>query len=888
MRNRSVLGWALVLFWMAGSGWGVTVRNLALPLPGEERGAIEGTVLWEGRTLANTTLYLYRDPELKDLYGAAPLLSDTGRFRLNVEPGRYYLVAVVDRNGSGSFDAGDVMGIYGIQDWSDARQGKRSIEVPAGKKATNVRLHISAVRIEDENGPRIVGINVADPSALALPGTEASGLVTGRALLPPELDLSATPAYVFAYTDLSWTKKVASAPVSPDGTFSIELPPGRYYLSVVVDRNGSNLFDEGDLFGVYGVRVDPQSGTPSSPHPVTVLPDDRVEGLSIGTVAVRTAEGRLRPLREGELQESPPATVGTIEGRVVGAEGQEEWTVVEVYDSPALMSPVASVRVEPDGTFRAELPTGSYYLIANVDRDHNGLISPTDAVGAYGTADILESPPQPVRVEGQQVTVEIRIANAYDDRGQIVRLNPEEQESAPPPSGISGRILWDGQQPAQAWILAASSPDFSDAPIYPVLLDAFGNYRLSLPPGEYYLMAIVEGPGDQQVGMGDGIAVYGTRDVLSGTPQPVTVWEGRVTPYVFFWVRAIATDSEGGYAVLDDGQREYIRRRYGEPNDRFRYTRNGKTIEEWVYWLRGFSFRFVAEGPGWHLDDVERFTPNLEALERLRPEDLDLTPSFVAQSLVPAVVYYTIDHAVWALFPDGSQEPLAPGGDPVPAPGGLICRDESGNVVRIDLAGGSSAVLLPAAMGVGELALSPDGGLIAYTRRGELRFRLLATGEERAPMLPLEGVEGLSWHLDGRVLAFSARDPERPEAGRNLYLYDAASDHLEPLLEGSTEDFSPRWSPTDGERLAFVRMEEGRAQIWTARIALDGKIAEQRLTRFGGEDPSWLPDGSGLVYRTNGQLWTVDLETQTARPLLVNGEPILAEQVAVSPQPITQ
>ena len=51
-----------------------------------------------------------------------------------VEPGRYYLVAYVDVDKSGSFDTGDGLSMFGITDWNDKTENKQVIEVEDGEK----------------------------------------------------------------------------------------------------------------------------------------------------------------------------------------------------------------------------------------------------------------------------------------------------------------------------------------------------------------------------------------------------------------------------------------------------------------------------------------------------------------------------------------------------------------------------------------------------------------------------------------------------------------------------------------------------------------------------------------------------------------------------------
>ena len=95
---------------------------------------LAGQVIWEGQDLSHTSVSVYRDEELKLVYiSGIPQLGD-GRFTLRVEPGRYYLVAYVDVDKSGSFDAGDGLGMFGLTNWNDETQNKQAVEVQDGEK----------------------------------------------------------------------------------------------------------------------------------------------------------------------------------------------------------------------------------------------------------------------------------------------------------------------------------------------------------------------------------------------------------------------------------------------------------------------------------------------------------------------------------------------------------------------------------------------------------------------------------------------------------------------------------------------------------------------------------------------------------------------------------
>ena len=133
-------------------------------------------------------------------------------------------------------------------------------------------------------------------------------------------------------------------------------------------------------------------------------------------------------------------------------------------------------------------------------------------------------------------------------------------------------------------------------------------------------MAVVDAGGDETVGRGDGVAVYGTNAPLTGAPAEVYVWGRRRSRRISTCASALSRQtSAGGYAPLDDGSRMLIRRKYGEPNDIYRRIVRGRLIEEWRYWEEGAFFAFAAKGPGWELEESRSFEPNRAALRASAP-----------------------------------------------------------------------------------------------------------------------------------------------------------------------------------------------------------------------------------------------------------------------------
>lgn len=120
-------------------------------------------------------------------------------------------------------------------------------------------------------------------------------------------------------------------------------------------------------------------------------------------------------------------------------------------------------------------------------------------------------------------------------------------------------------------------------------------------------------------------------------------------------------------------------------------------------------------------------------------------------------------------------------------------------------------------------------------------------------MLKIKSLGGVTLSRDGSKAAFSVTSIE-PDGDSKLdykytnQLWMASTDgSTTPRPLTSKENASQAaWSP-DGKQLAFVRVADGRAQIFV--LSLDGGEAVQ-LTKFkyGASSPTWSPDGKQLLF----------------------------------------
>ena len=842
---------------------------------------LSGSVIWEGHDLSHTSVSVYRDEALKELYTSGiPQLGD-GRFTIRVEPGRYYIVAYVDVDKSGNFDAGDGLGILGITNWSDQAQKYHLIEVDNGQKVPGLDIPITA-RATFVNGKlKIVPTSQYEPSQLqqfqtAL-RTATSGcrgtLRLGQGPVNPQTSLGNRKALILAYTDLSWKYRAGIAPVTETGAWMLNLLPGKYYLMAIVDNNNTNKLDAGDDFGFYGVADMRTRG--EFPEPVLISPNKFTEDIEITITA--TYQTRKRTATKN---------TSILTGYVSLPE--DATAQIEVYAEPALVTPIASGETAVGGIFRIALPAGEYYVIVNFDADKNGRYSEGDGLGGYGTVDITTQPPAPiVLTEGENRDIELLISARYDENGHL-HAAPPGIEVHIEQGRIAGRITWDGHSVQQGILTLSYSPDFSAPIAMPISLAGDGNYQVSVLPGAYYVMAIMDANNDGATGITDGVGIYGTRRPTRGEPTAVSVFSGQTTPHIDIDILASYIDEKGNMAEIEDGGRWAIKKQHGEPEDVFRLTRNGRMNEEWKYWTKGIGFLWRANGAGWELGNEENFTPKAGITSKEAPTTEQL----------PAHIYFTYDDIIWGLAPDGTNAALGAGYNPTVANDGtLIFQDREGNVIVRSREKRNGALLLDSRQMARDTAISPDAEYLAYTRpeyggnRNRVVIRHLPTESEF--IVPSTALQSFTpaWNSDGTVLAYvtagSIENPDDAGQNRNIYAFDQVTTSVEPIVVSPADDTEPTWSPANPNQLAFTRTEDNYQQIWLIVYSDEGVPTEKQLTQKGGSHPVWIPpDGHWILYENNGQLWQIDTQNPetTEAPLMSNGQVVFGHEPATSSQ----
>ena len=411
---------------------------------------VTGKVLWPDHPVGGASVDLFRDGKFRDLVQSSPPAEEGGSFAVVVAPGTYYVRVVVDANANGRLDAGDGIGFYGVDDMADPDQKPLPFVVDPDEFALHIRVPVSAV-VGEEGGLKAI----QTPATLGGPPEAAHGTMRGRLAWQGH---TFEQAWVLCASPRSWLTGAAAARPDPaTGEFEVRAPAGERVLLAIVDADGNGRIDTGDAVGVLGMGG--FSDASARPTVIELKKDATVEGLELAIRGRVIDGGSIVPL-EGEVPENLPdvnvegsGMPAMIEGRIVwpGApeppNGGPAWPwragasrvgdgaaphgSVNVFRDPAFLDHAATVQCDPaTGRFVLALPEGDYYLMAGVDADGDGRVSPGDGIGMYGTDDILKSKQkQTLHVaNGTFVTgIEIVVSATFN-----ANLVPEPAANRPP------------------------------------------------------------------------------------------------------------------------------------------------------------------------------------------------------------------------------------------------------------------------------------------------------------------------------------------------------------------------------------------------------------------------------------------------------------------------
>jgi dipeptidyl aminopeptidase/acylaminoacyl peptidase len=191
---------------------------------------------------------------------------------------------------------------------------------------------------------------------------------------------------------------------------------------------------------------------------------------------------------------------------------------------------------------------------------------------------------------------------------------------------------------------------------------------------------------------------------------------------------------------------------------------------------------------------------------------------------------------------------------------------------------GSAAAL--AAVGAAPATAAPLSGNIAFASNAlapahsdQTRYRIAVMNTEGVGVTlnpnPAGAYDDMdpAWSPDGRRIAFASNR----SGNFDIYVMNANGTDVKRLTSEPRGDRYPAWSP-NGALIAFrgYAGPSGGSQIFT--MAPDGTGAKALPHTFGGDQPSWAPDGHRIAFTdttvsTNQVLEIVDTATGGAAPL---------------------
>lgn len=200
---------------------------------------------------------------------------------------------------------------------------------------------------------------------------------------------------------------------------------------------------------------------------------------------------------------------------------------------------------------------------------------------------------------------------------------------------------------------------------------------------------------------------------------------------------------------------------------------------------------------------------------------------------------------------------------------------------------------------------SPDGSKIVFqSMRNGVNYQVYsmnADGSNQTSLTNTSASDGEpSWSPDGTKIAF-ATDRDRPGYDSICVMNsDGSNQHAITFSSGNVEDTQPIWSP-DGGKIAFVSTRDSTTETWQETdddgnvitkstlhvnkeiyvMNADGSGQTRLTTDLANDDsPSWAPDGSKIVFRSDrerdccdptAQVWTMNADGSSQIDLSSSG-----------------
>jgi Tol biopolymer transport system component len=180
----------------------------------------------------------------------------------------------------------------------------------------------------------------------------------------------------------------------------------------------------------------------------------------------------------------------------------------------------------------------------------------------------------------------------------------------------------------------------------------------------------------------------------------------------------------------------------------------------------------------------------------------------------------------------------------------------------------------PARLTFGATTNSPvwtwDGKRIIYAKgapKANLFWKAAdGSGDEERLTTSKNGQIPGSVSRDGKTLAYVEDDPD---SGSDIWLLSLGETRAPRLLVGTPgAELYPMISP-DGRWLAYKSIMSGKFEIYLVSLSGDGR--QHPVSKGGGHNPLWSPDGRELYYRSDiperrGDMMVVSIDTRGREP----------------------
>jgi len=228
------------------------------PVPdnGGKKGILKGKVIYNDNDPTGITIFIFSDMNFKNFVTSTHVKDESGIFEVELPEKDYYIQAFVDINKNQILDTDDILANYTATDTpvlKSARPGTDQIIIKVTPKK-----------------------QTGDNSVLNTPKTPSSSgekeyTVTGRVIWK---DHALSKGVVEAYSDATFRTVKARATIDKaGGMFTLKVPEGKYFLTVVIDDNLDNNIGLGDGVGIYGMEAIAESR--GEAMPIVVNGDDK-------------------------------------------------------------------------------------------------------------------------------------------------------------------------------------------------------------------------------------------------------------------------------------------------------------------------------------------------------------------------------------------------------------------------------------------------------------------------------------------------------------------------------------------------------------------------------------------------------------------------------------